>query len=533
MLVTGEVGTGKTMLLRNVIAQVPEHQDVAFILNPKLTVRELLETLCEELGVYVPTDEPMSVKNYIDQLNKHLLKTHSLGRSTVVIIDEAQNLSPAVLEQLRLLTNLETNERKLLRIVLLGQPELSEMLERKELRQLAQRITARYHLRALPRPDTAQYIGHRLSVSGGSAHTFTYAACHMVHRFSGGIPRLINSIADRALLGAYVEGQHRVTAPIVRRAAREVLGRANTAWRWWLVGATSLMLTVGAAWAYLENPSEDELGDAMPAAQPIIRTREATDLAQTNEMPLATQPETPPASLVIAPSPISVPATVEDRASANTQETHEMVIGPRTLGLALPPGQTQYRSLRFAFAAVFEAWGAPFDHSLVPCEQAPDVGLQCLTRMGTLADIANFDRPAVIQLMYAASAEPFYAAVLRRTGDVMHVRVGNEQSTVMLETSAAQSWYGKFTILWQMPPSYHGSLDTDDEGPTVAWVRAALRAATGESISSPNPQRYDEVLESAVIAFQEANGLNPDGIVGPLTWMDLNVASNAPITTLD
>ena len=158
VLVTGEVGTGKTTLLRNLIAQVPDNQDVAFILNPRLTVRELLESLCDELSIDYPIESPLSIKQYIDRLNRHLLHVHSRNRSTVMIIDEAQNLSPAVLEQIRLLTNLETNERKLLRIILIGQPELGDTLDRHELRQLAQRITARYHLEALDSDDIHAYI---------------------------------------------------------------------------------------------------------------------------------------------------------------------------------------------------------------------------------------------------------------------------------------------------------------------------------------------------------------------------------------
>ncbi len=206
MLITGEVGTGKTTLIRSLIDEVPDDLDVAFVLNPRLTVNELLETLCEELGIPERSDVATTNKHLIDRLNKHLLRTHALGRSTVVIIDEAQNLSPAVLEQIRLLTNLETNERKLVRIILLGQPELAEMLDRREMRQLVQRVTARYHLAALTREDARAYIAHRLSLAGGNPHLFTRGAAREAFRLSRGIPRLINVIADRALLGTYVEG---------------------------------------------------------------------------------------------------------------------------------------------------------------------------------------------------------------------------------------------------------------------------------------------------------------------------------------
>ena len=201
VLITGEVGTGKTTLLRNLLDRTPPELDVAFILNPRLTVRELLETLCDELGISYNRESTQSVKQYIDVLNRHLLKTHQSGRSTVVIIDEAQNLSPAVLEQIRLLTNLETNDKKLLRIILLGQPELAAMLDKTELRQLAQRITARYHLTPLSKSEVSDYVRHRLSRAGGSPDIFTDGAVRALYRLSKGTPRLINVIADRSHAG--------------------------------------------------------------------------------------------------------------------------------------------------------------------------------------------------------------------------------------------------------------------------------------------------------------------------------------------
>ncbi len=264
VMVTGEVGTGKTTLLRNLVKQTPPDLDVAFILNPRLTVRELLATLCDELGIPYNPDTTNSVKQYIDLITRHLLQAHRNGRSTVMIIDEAQNLSPAVLEQVRLLTNLETDDRKLLRIILLGQPELAEMLERQELRQLAQRITARYHLGSLNRQDTYAYVMHRLSRAGGSPHLFSAAALRRLFKLSGGTPRLINVIADRALLGAYTEGRARVTSRIVGRAAQEVLGARPGRQRWW-IGAAAAVMVAGAAWAAAGTGRAATQADTFPA----------------------------------------------------------------------------------------------------------------------------------------------------------------------------------------------------------------------------------------------------------------------------
>ena len=227
---TGEVGTGKTTLCRCLLEQLPPKVDVALVLNPRVTVVEFLATVCDELWIRYPPGTT-SVKALVDALYRYLLETHGRGRRSVLIVDEAQNLSVDVLEQIRLLTNLETAAEKLLQIILIGQPELLRLLERRELRQLAQRISARYHLRQFPRPDTCGYIRHRIRVAGGSDALFSPAAMCRVHRLSDGIPRLINVICDRALLGAYAHDLHRVDAAMVRRASREVRGEIPRSWR--------------------------------------------------------------------------------------------------------------------------------------------------------------------------------------------------------------------------------------------------------------------------------------------------------------
>ncbi len=266
---TGEVGTGKTTLVRTLLEQ------------PQLTVKDLLATVCDELGAIrpgaaaqpdtfedalqflssaLPVSKPASttLKPWLDALNAHLLQTHAAGRRTVLIIDEAQLLSREVLEQVRLLTNLETTRHKLLRIILVGQPELREMLARPDLRQLAQRITARYHLLPLNRRETAAYIGHRLQVAGGRPDLFTHRARRAVYRHSSGIPRLINVICDRALLGAYTQGAKRITPRHVQRAAQEALPGSvrQSARRRWLafgVGLAGLaMLSISLEPRYAE-----------------------------------------------------------------------------------------------------------------------------------------------------------------------------------------------------------------------------------------------------------------------------------------
>jgi general secretion pathway protein A len=224
VLLTGEVGTGKTTVSRCLVEQLPESTDIALILNPKLTVNELLATICEELQIE-GIESHNSVKYYIDILNHHLLDSHAKGRNTILIIDEAQDLAPDILEQLRLLTNLETHKEKLLKIILLGQPELRQLLDQPELSHVNQRITSRYHLLPLQEQDVLAYVEHRIRIAGGGrARLFSDKALKRVYELSQGIPRLINVLCDRALLGAYVEEKDQVDQEILEKASYEITG---------------------------------------------------------------------------------------------------------------------------------------------------------------------------------------------------------------------------------------------------------------------------------------------------------------------
>ncbi len=278
VLLTGEVGTGKTTICRCLLGQIPENSEIAFILNPKLSVAELLATICDELGISYP-EKNHSIKVFIDLINTYLLDVHSQGKQTVLIIDEAQNLSVDVLEQIRLLTNLETDKHKLLQVIMLGQPELNRILDRSELRQLSQRVTARYHLEPLSKSEIEGYLRHRLAVAGVERPLFPIKTVDRLYRLTGGVPRLINLLCDRALLGAYVKGLHIVSPALLTEAHDEVFGnsagRGGKAhlWQWLLVALLTLILAAGIAFLVLlvRQPSLEK-GVDVPLSTGTVET---------------------------------------------------------------------------------------------------------------------------------------------------------------------------------------------------------------------------------------------------------------------
>ena len=555
VMITGEVGTGKTTLLRNLLKTTPPDLDVAFILNPRLTVRELLATLCDELGIPYEPATTTSVKQYVDLITKHLLATHRAGRSTVMIIDEAQNLSPAVLEQVRLLTNLETDDKKLLRIILIGQPELSELLARQELRQLAQRITARYHLGSLNRQDTYAYVMHRLSRAGGNPNTFSQGAMRRLYTLSRGTPRIINVIADRALLGAYTEGRRQVTGRVVARAAREVLGRRPDRRRWWLAAAVAVS-AAGAAWAILGPPMLPGLsGRTAPpevaAEGPTIDTRRPSEpvIQRATPMPTPTPTGSPPPERTRPAE--TVPKDPTRQPAVEQTPTGESVITPESYarmqaqrsgttpanpprsepgiekptpiaGIPLRPPGSSYANRRLAYAAVFAEWGVDFNSAgstQIPCDFAPSAGLQCLSERGDWGEIERLDLPVVLEL-WDGGAAPYYGALIGLDAGEVTLQIA-DQTIETTQRALRDRWSGAYVVLWQTPPGYYGSLREGQTHETVGWLRQQLTGFVDHSLASPTPNHFDETLEAAVVEFQAAEGLATDGIVGPATWIRL------------
>lgn len=490
---TGEVGTGKTTVVRSLLERMPGHADVAVILNPQLTPVEFVLTICEELGIFMRDDDASSIKDLVDLLNKRLLEAHAKGRRVVVIVDEAQNLTPETLEQVRLLTNLETASQKLLQIILIGQPELREVLARVELRQLAQRITGRYHLDPLSRAETASYVNHRLKVAGSATgEVFSAAALREVHRLSNGIPRIINVICDRALLGAFTQEQHRIGTPLVRAAAGEVYGRSfNPPWTKVLVGASAAVAVLGLAigiWLLL--PSRPGGEDQTAAAAP--------------------QPPATPVAVEIEP----VASAQQPAAPPDAQDIEAL--------LREQPGQS---STETAFGQLFGLWGAVFDPAKGrPCGQAQQQGLECVYQQGSWGQLRMLNRPAILTLIDdAGNAHQVVVAGL--DAEAAKVRWSDTIHDISV-ASLSRLWYGDYLILWRPQVATARALSVGMQGDGVRWLRSTLNTVHGRSNDGNSSDYYDEELVRMVEDFQRQHRLNVDGIAGVQTQIVLDTLSN-------
>jgi general secretion pathway protein A len=500
---TGEVGTGKTTVIRSLLEQLPGHADVALILNPRVTPAEFLLTICEELHVPVPEAGRGSTKTLMDLLGRHLLDTHARGRRVVLIVDEAQNLGTDTLEQVRLLTNLETATTKLLQIILIGQPELRALLDQPDLRQLAQRITGRYHLSPLSPAESAGYVKHRLRVAGATAEVFSPGALREIHRLSGGIPRVINVVCDRALLGAFTQEEHRVGATLVRQAAAEVYGRPVPApWLKWTtaaaVAAAAALVMVGLWTFATQRPSATAAAGGAPAATAPMDARA-------------------PASA--SPAPVTPPSPVADGGAAAPDEAD------------LPLDQLLVRhgndtTTEAALGKLFALWGAAYEPTRGRgCDQAGLQGLECLFQKGSWAQLRALNRPAVLTLTDDVG----------RTHQVVLSGLGDESATLDLGGAArevpiaalSRYWFGDFLLLWRPPLAVVKSLAPGMRGDDVRWLRESLHAAQGLPAAPAGSDYYDEDLSRLVQEFQRRNRLAVDGVAGVQTQIALDTALNA------
>lgn len=550
ILLTGEVGTGKTTICRCLLEQIPEQANVALVLNPKVSEIELLETICDELKISYP-DTKNSVKTYTDRIHEFLLTSNRNNEKTVLIIDEAQNLSSKVLEQLRLLTNLETNQRKLLQIIILGQPELLDILARPEMRQLAQRITARFHLQPLSKHEVKAYVTHRLAVSGQNIQLFPDKSTKLLYRLSKGIPRLVNIICDRALLGAYVENQYTVNPAIIKKAAKEVFGelknveqqKKNKQWLYPLATFSGIAILTVAFIFYFNitnNSASNKQAIAFPETQfeplslnagennKLQKNSEETEIIST----YLSQSSVKQLNKESATTPLSPTNSIS---SINTGETSITETQAVTTNTAIDNINTilntESDNRTSAYQQLFIAWGQHYNDRLTEtaCKQASTQSLSCLFKQGNLNSLKTHNRPAILTLK-SKQGKTHYVTITTIDNDIATIYSNNTVYHIRIN-ELNQYWQGQFVLLWNKPEHYLTVISPGDSGPIINWLNTQLKK-TGDLLSERVISTYNDYLQQKVIAFQSQHGLIADGIVGPITIIHLNTQSGMKVPSL-
>jgi general secretion pathway protein A len=491
VLLTGEVGTGKTTVCRRLLERAPEGCEIAFILYPRLTADELLSTICDEFGIKYPPGTTSS-KELVTRIYEYLLETRERGKRAVVIIEEAQNLSDEVLEQIRLLTNLETNKEKLLQIIMLGQPELRQKLAQPHMRQLSQRVTARYHLNPLSRKEIPAYIAHRLKVAGlPSGQLFPGPVARRLFRLTGGVPRSINVICDRALVGTFIEGKERVDAKTLTKAARELAGDGVTRRPGRLLYGMAVILILalligGLGMAYRSGVIMKS--EASATRDMIERTGEGPSLAPYS-----------PGMQAAGGGPVKPVRSAE--------------------GLDRPGGYTGARTRESAHRALAREWQAAYDaESALPfCQQVAAQGLTCFNAKDSLDVLRHLNRPAVLRLKAGRKGE-YYGTLVSISPDTATVILGDEARIIGVK-DIGRWWSGEYMVLFRRPPSYKEEIKWGERGTFISWIEKQLASRESRTVRPVREQVYDAEMARQIREFQAASGLVPDGLIGPKTVM--------------
>ncbi|MBF0587863.1 MAG: AAA family ATPase [Magnetococcales bacterium] len=580
VLMTGEVGAGKTLLTRCLLEQLSENVDSALIFNPRLNPVDLVAAICDELGARYPK-RARRPKVLFDALNKRLLQIHSEGRQAILIIDEAQNLDANALEQVRLLTNLETSETKLLQIILVGQPELAETLARPGLRQLSQRITATFHIPLFNRRETNAYVRHRLGLAGRSDALFTRSALNMIHHASQGTPRVINKLCDRALLGAYSLNAQRVNRRIARQAIRELSGttpRLEQAplgvwikrWSWTLMGATLLLLlvrfSIPAQWdphAWLTQLSWENQPQSAQPSLPSPTTKSSAQLSQAS-LPTETSAPKAASSLKSPPPPLPTPeppieeevmvvestptlpvtdvtpqheehvepargATPSQPSTENAISSLEILTEEQLTKLIKP--EEDGSDLERSVTTLAKLWQAQLTEKVTidGCGLAASSRIQCVRLRGSWKLIRYLDRPVMIPLSNRAGQTIHVPLVgLNNHHAVLHMDGRRlKASLTMLE-----SYWRKreLTLMWRVPWAGFRPLSYGLAGHDVQRFRQWLARFQKEPATiTTNPEYFGLALKNMLIRFQNTHHLHPDGIAGPRTFMIMRRLENGGV----
>ena len=507
VLLTGEVGTGKTTLTRTLLKRIPAHVRVAYVLNSTLEVTDVLASICQELSIDLPKSSKTSLtKNCIDALNSDLITAHAAGKKTLVVIEEAQNLTPEVLEILRLLSNLETATHKLLHILLVGQPELLETLAQKDQRQLNQRVVARFHLLPLAKSDVANYVNHRLHHAGANRAIFESAAMTRLFKLTKGVPRLINLICHHALLAAYATGAKTVSAKLVKNAAKEIFDtqivEKNSSRKWlvalFIAGIFSLLIAERYDSSQLNNPVEEAeiIVDVEPVipeqVQPLIEVVESEEILME--------------PLMQAVIPVSEPDV--------TQDSPAVLTNP--------------------FADLFAAWSIEVEplfseEEVFALAEINNLGAEKLTNAGNLQLVA-IDRPGIIWIK-------------EDNGRLKsHLLMALDDDSVLLKTDSGdrreslqwfnERWNGAYLFLWHSPSDIKSLRLGDKDSIALDWVQSQLQLIDSNYLPFITGGNYTEVIRNRVLDFQTLQGIRADGVVGRQTIMRLNQLSDPNIPRL-
>jgi general secretion pathway protein A len=514
---TGEVGTGKTTIIRSLLSRAPKSAEIALILNPRLSATEFLRALCEELGLGGDDNAGTENKSLVDLLNRYLLRAHAQGRRVVLVVDEAQNLAPDVLEQVRLLTNLETETQKLLQIILIGQPELRKLLAREDLRQIAQRITARFHLDPLSRDETYAYVRHRLRVAGATTDIFTRAALRETYRISGGIPRVINILCDRAMLGAYTQELHQVPGSLVRRAGSEIFDREfMPGWTPFVASGLAAVILAGSSLLLWHYASNGWLPDFVRAAH---RAAPTSISAPTTAPPAGTT-----AAASAAPGAGTGAGAGAGAAAAGPIATGPIIVPTLAQTLSQDHDSTDSDS---AFRQLLTLWNAEYVPGKVDgCTQALTQGLRCLVQRGSFPQLRLLNRPAILMLNDDSGAA--YQVVLRELhDDTARLLIGTQTVTVGV-AELSRYWFGDFVLLWRPGTRDVRDLSEGMHGALVRRLREQLGRWRGADSNPTNSDAFDGDLMQLVEQFQRANRLTVDGVAGIETQVALDAALAGP-----
>ncbi len=492
ILLTGEVGTGKTTLTRTMLKRLPAHVRVAYVLNSKLEVSDALASICTELSIELPGNSSLSfTKLCTDALNQDLLQAHAQGKKTLIVIEEAQNLTSEVLETLRLLSNLETHTHKLLHILLVGQPELLEILAQKELRQLNQRVVSRFHLLPLDKDDLANYVNHRLHRAGAKQPIFDSACMSMLYRLTKGVPRLINLVCQHSLLAAYSTEARIITPKLIKQASVEILGEQKSSQplvKYWPHGLAAALLAIVvwliAAGSGIENQEPSAYQEPSADKEPSAYQEPSADKE--------------PISLPTAPVP--------------TAQTPNLNPFAELLGLWSVTGTEVYSQEDFIALAEFQGLQS---HQISDAE---------------VIDLEIINRPGIVRLQTQAG---YLKSYLLTQIDSSGFTVTSGSDSQLLDAQAFRDiWSRSFIYLWRPPIEVERLALGDTDAQAVSWLQSQLQQVDQSAEAIISGGRYTQAIANQVLKFQREQNITADGVVGRETLLRLNQLTRADIPLL-